>query len=90
MSRFNTSLVRLLVTTLALKFLFLALGCQNPANGPTDPLDFIVEGKRWNSTDPRNSPLGTLPKTETGTPVVPPPDNPDAFGPPAAAVPPQN
>ncbi len=33
----------------------LASGCYGPAKGPTDPKEFIVQGKQWNNPAPSST-----------------------------------
>jgi hypothetical protein len=44
-------------------------GCYGPAMGPTDPKDFIVQGKQWTSTT--SSPVSNRP-TDATAPVTTP------------------
>jgi hypothetical protein len=52
----DRSSARLLLAAFAGSLMLLTSGCYGPAKGPTDPKEFIVQGKQWTTTAPSNNP----------------------------------
>ncbi|MEO6994253.1 MAG: hypothetical protein ABI273_11535 [Lacunisphaera sp.] len=62
---------RILLVTAAAATALLAAGCTAPTNGPTDPKEFISQGREWTSSNP-NAGAPALPTSPPTAPTTPP------------------